>query len=244
MEITSIKTTNREVAGTNIIGQASCIIDNAVAVNSILIRRANNGQAYVQMPQQKNAKTEKYQDVAFPITTDGRTTISDEILKHFHNPDTPQNTESNKPCQIDVQLFNVQSDKSSVLARGSITVNNEFVVKGVKVVQNKDGIPFVSLPSSYNPNTKKSYSLISPANKNAYVRISDVVISAYNQNKQSAEEYVYENLTEQQLSKLSNTTDIKFDIGKVQEDGSAIVRINGADKPKLEQILGATANKI
>ena len=69
-------------------------------------------------------------------------------------------------------------------------------------------------------------------------------LNNYNQNKQSAEEYVYENLTEQQLSKLSNTTDIKFDIGKVQEDGSAIVRINGADKPKLEQILGATANKI
>lgn len=245
MKVTNVKASQKEVPGTGIIGYASCVINDTIAVNSITIRQSkSSGQAFMEMPQQKNAKTGNYQDVAFPITKDDRATISDVVLNKFYNPDSNQNNEkSESKADIDVQLYNVKSNKdakSSVLARGSITIDNEFVIKGVKVVLNKEGKPFVSLPSSYNAASNESYSIIAPASKSAYTKISSAVLGAYQQNLKSAEKYLYAELTEKQIAALSSTTDIKFDIGKIQLDGSGVVRINSADKAKFEQVLGFT----
>jgi|GEM_PF-4297508 len=242
MEITNIKAVQREVPGTNIIGNASCVINNTVAVNNITIRQSKNRQIYMEMPQQKNAKTGNYQDVAFPLNKEARAAISDAVLSEFYKSNSQQHNKSTDSISdIEVQLYNVKSNKDtkpSVLAQGSITLDNEFVIKGVKVVLSKEGKQFISLPSSYNSATNKRYSIIAPASKEAYTKISNAVLGAYRENLKIAEEYLYAELTGEQIASLSSKTNIKFDIGKVQSDGSSIVRINKVDKAKFEQALG------
>lgn len=241
MQITNVKISTKEIPNTNIIGQASCVVNGTIAVNSITIRKTNDGQLYVQMPQMKNTKTDKYQDIAFPLTADGRKQINEVILNHFNNKDiSQQKTNAECSSNIQVSLFNTNSNNeatSSLLARGSMSIDNEFVIKNVKVVVSKNGEPFMALPSSYNKSTKKSYSIIAPATKEAYKLLSNATLSAYKNNLLSTESYHFIELSEEQIEILSRNTDIKFDCGNINESGNCIVRINSADRAKAENAL-------
>ncbi|MEE1075640.1 MAG: septation protein SpoVG family protein, partial [Acutalibacteraceae bacterium] len=157
MVINNIKTSENKVENTNIIGKASCVVNGTVLVNDITIRLSKDNKPYIQMPQMKNAKTGNYQDVAFPMTSEGRQELNNTIIQAFNNPQQAVEN-SIVPCSknIDMQLINQKQDgsnKSNVVSRGTMVIDGEFAVKNVSVVINKQGEPFLSLPSSYSKKT-------------------------------------------------------------------------------------------
>lgn len=252
MIISNIKTTEKAIQNTNIVGNASCIINNTIAVNNITIRKnSTTNELYLQMPQMKNAKTGNYQDIVFPLNKECRDYLNSAIINQFFNNGKDVNQSIGK-CSNDIicQLYNNTNSNTSVVANGSITIDNEWVVKGVKVVKSNDNKLFVALPSSYNKNTNKSYSIVSPASKEAYEKISSKALSEYQSinNTQSntkvappAEKenavFSYKELTTAQIEKLSKSTNVKFDCSPVQKNGNYIIRFSSNDKAIVENTI-------
>lgn len=75
------------------------------------------------------------------------------------------------------QIHRVKSDKSSLVAFANITFDDEFVVKGLKVVDGKNGL-FVAMPSSQGEDGKY-YDDAFPLTKECREYITDFVLSSY-----------------------------------------------------------------
>ena len=75
------------------------------------------------------------------------------------------------------QIHRVKSDKSSLVAFANITFDDEFVVKGLKVVDGKNGL-FVAMPSSRGEDGKY-YDDAFPLTKECREYITDFVLSSY-----------------------------------------------------------------
>lgn len=246
MIISNIKTTEKAVQNTNIIGKANCVINGTVSVSGITIRLSRDNKQYIQMPQMKNANTGNYQDVAFPLTSEGRKELNNAILQAFNNPQQAVRS-SNVPCSpsIDMQLINQKVDSNkpgTTVSRGTMVIDGEFAVKNVCVVINNNGEPFTSLPSSYNSKTDKSYPIISPVSKDVYSTINKLAIDTYVANANHNIQYEYKEITEAQIEKLSKGSSVKFDCASFK-DGSFIIRYNKNDANIVNQTLGNTATQ-
>lgn len=246
MVINNIKTIHNKIENTNIIGKASCVVNGTVLVNDITIRLSKDEKPYIQMPQMKNAKTGNYQDVAFPMTSEGRQELNNTIIQAFNNPQQAVEN-SIVPCSknIDMQLINQKQDgsnKSNVVSRGTMVIDGEFAVKNVSVVINKQGEPFLSLPSSYSKKTNKSYSIISPVSKDVYATINKLAVDTYIANDNKNIQYEYKEVTESQIEKLSTESSIKFDCASF-EDGSFIIRYDKNDSNVVNQTLNNIATQ-
>lgn len=252
MIINNIKTVEKAVENTNIVGNASCVINNTVAINNITIHKnSNTNELYVQMPQMKNARTGNCQDIVFPLDKEGRNYINNAIINQFFSKGNDNKTSIGQCSDnINCQLYNTNGN-SSIVANGSITIDNELAVKGVKVVKSSNGNLFVALPSSYNKNTNKSYSIVAPASKDAYKKISNEALSTYKQSIENKQEnakatppaekeivfFSYKELTAEQIKKISTTTNVKFDCSDMQENGNYIIRFNSNDKVVIDNAL-------
>lgn len=75
------------------------------------------------------------------------------------------------------QIHRVKSEKSSLVAFANITFDDEFVVKGLKVVDGKTGL-FVAMPSS-QAEDGKYYDDAFPLTKECREYITDFVLSSY-----------------------------------------------------------------
>lgn len=246
MIISNITTTEKAVQNTNIIGKASCVINGTVSVSGITIRLSRNNKQYIQMPQMKNVNTGNYQDVAFPLTSEGRQELNNAILQAYSNPNYIANN-SKIPCSdnINMQLINQKVDSNepgTTVSRGTMVIDGEFAVKNVCVVINNNGVPFTSLPSSYNSKTDKSYPIISPVSKDVYSTINKVAIDTYVANANHNIQYEYKEVTEPQIEKLSKESSVKFECANFQ-DGSFIIRYNKDDANIVNQTLENTATQ-
>lgn len=242
MIVSNVRITEKAIANTNIIGTASCVINGTVAVSGISIRLSRDNKQYIQMPQMKNAKTGNYQDVAFPLTSEGRKEINEVILQAFNNPSHIANN-SKIPCSndIDMQLINQKNDSNkpgTTVSRGTMVIDDEFAVKNVCVVVDNNGELFTSLPSSYNSKTNKSYPVISPASKDVYTFINKEAINTYTANANNNIQYSYKEVTEKQIEKLSKSTSVKFDCSSIGDNGNYIIRFNKKDENTVNQTLG------
>lgn len=213
MKISSIRTYVQPVDGTNIVGKASCIINDTIAVNNITVRLNNNtAQLYIQMPQKKNAKTNKYQDIAFPTTKETRSELSDAIIGEFTGESQAKSYGLCNNKDISARMYKANS--AAVVGRGSITIGNEFAVKDVKMVQGQNGDLFVAFPDVYNKKTQQNFALVAPADKDAYLRLKNAAVSSYNELNRQSQQSVFMELSEQQLQKVSKSTNVKFDVVK------------------------------
>ena len=77
----------------------------------------------------------------------------------------------------DVRINKVNGG-DTLRAFASITIDDEFVVKGLRVVEGKYG-NFVSYPSTYNEKDKKYYDDAFPVTKETRDYIETIVLDAY-----------------------------------------------------------------
>ncbi|MCR5337554.1 MAG: SpoVG family protein [Lachnospiraceae bacterium] len=72
-------------------------------------------------------------------------------------------------------------------AIGSITLNGEFAVRGVRVMESADGRNFISFPSRQRADGQYD-DIAFPLTKELYHKVSDAVIKEYNTLKEAARE--------------------------------------------------------
>lgn len=65
-------------------------------------------------------------------------------------------------------------------AKCSVTFDNEFVVHGIRVIENADNELFIAMPSRTNKNTGKHDDVCHPINQECRDKIQKAVLEEYN----------------------------------------------------------------
>ena len=75
------------------------------------------------------------------------------------------------------QIHRVKSDKSSLVAFANITIDDELVIKGIKIVDGKKGL-FVSMPCTQGEDGKY-YDDVFPITKECRDYLTEYVLNSY-----------------------------------------------------------------
>ena len=78
----------------------------------------------------------------------------------------------------DVRIKKVNSD-NKIKAIASVTFDNEFVVREIKVLEGRDGELFIAMPSRKNKFTGEHRDICHPINSPAREKIQSAIFEAY-----------------------------------------------------------------
>lgn len=238
MKISNINITPLEGNGKTV-AIASAMIENAIIVNSISVRKKEDDTLFVSLPQKKTSEG-KYKDLAFPLSADGREKISTMVLDAYNNPQykNTYNKDNAIPydekTDIKVNLTKVNDADSSVKAYGSATINGTFTVNNVKVLSGPGGV-FMELPS-YKKKDDSWQSIIVPASKEAYKALNDAVMKEYNT------EYKFEKISAEKLEKLEKSG-LEFRKGQTSENGYTTIKFNAENSEAIHTVMNANSAK-
>lgn len=166
----------------NTVALASVMIDNTIAVNSIAVKRSQEGELYIQLPQKFNKTTEKYEDVFFPITKEARDELNSKIFDKLQSPDKNMDIKESFKGEprIDVNIARYQKQlENGKIGSGTMTVGNAYVVKNVSVYQRPDGSLRYLLPQ-YKDLSGEFKSIVAPASKDIHQKIAGAVTAEVN----------------------------------------------------------------
>lgn len=115
-------------------------LNNVFVIEDAKIIEGKKGK-FVAMPSEKYKN--EWKDICFPLTKELRKSIEDAIINSKFGP-IP--TEKQKVNITEVRIFKTKSPKSKVKAFASITLNNSFVIREIRIVEGKNGL-FIGWPS-------------------------------------------------------------------------------------------------
>lgn len=72
----------------------------------------------------------------------------------------------------------VPEDQAPLLGFCRVTLNSQFVVNGIRIVQGSSGI-FISFPREYNKKTGHKNGICFPINRGLGMRMTEQIVSAY-----------------------------------------------------------------
>ena len=78
----------------------------------------------------------------------------------------------------DVRIKKVNSD-NKIKAIASVTFDNEFVVREIKVLEGRDGELFIAMPSRKNKFTGEHRDICHPINSRAREKLHSAIFEAY-----------------------------------------------------------------
>ena len=78
----------------------------------------------------------------------------------------------------DVRVYLFNGENSSLKAFASITIDDEIVIKGLRVVEGNRGL-FIAFPSTYSEKDDEYYDNVFPIKKETRDYITDEVLVAY-----------------------------------------------------------------
>lgn len=123
-----------------------------IVISGMKVLEGEKGE-FVSMPNRKG-KDDKYYDIAFPTSAEGRKSITDLVLEAYHN-------------------VNAQGK-----GEASGNISGEVVVNGVKILTGANGT-FVSMPQRQG-NDGEYHDIVFPISAEGRKAIADAVMAAYN----------------------------------------------------------------
>lgn len=215
------------------LGLASVTVDNAVIINSIAIKKNQNGELYLQMPQKFNKGKNAYEDVAFPITQTAHEDLVSKVLAKFANPSIDLDTRSKVAVQPDISANVAKYQKAQPngkIGAGTLTVGDSFVVRNVSVYQSSKG-QFYQMPQ-YKALSGEFKSFVAPASKDAHKQISDCIKNEMNT------EYTYRSVDNETFKQLRDSCPDLFKQCSSAGNKTVKIKFDTANKPKIEEALG------
>lgn len=245
--ITDVNVSPLSYSVSNTVGLASVTVDNAVVINSIQIKQNQNGELYLQMPQKQridknNPNMKQYDDIAFPITKEAHEELNNKVFEKFKNPDAKiglfDPPQSQQP-QIDVNIAKYSYPRrDGQIGAGTLTVNDSFVIKDVRVYQAKDGSMYYKLPYKKDLSGQNDRSIVSPASKDMHKKI-DQVIKA-----EMGVDYSYRLVDNQTFQKMRDTCPDLFKQCSSSSEGKNVkIKFDSANKEQINEMLGKLSAK-
>jgi stage V sporulation protein G len=173
------------------VGYATLNINNEFALTGIRIINGEKG-LFASMPQAKNQSINGgYEDTYFPISRQARDLVNQAVLGAYENaPSAPQTRDGAQGYGeysvsngkepgfgVDVRVYPNEQPGNN-LAFATLNINNAFVIRGIHVMDGKNG-KFVTMPQKkdYEGNYKD---VCYPVTAQARQLIQDVTLGAYN----------------------------------------------------------------
>ncbi|MDE6728741.1 MAG: SpoVG family protein [Oscillospiraceae bacterium] len=256
--ITMSNNTKLSVSSMTILGDdssakayASVTINDEFVIKNVKVFEGKNG-LFVTMPSRKSGN--EYSDVVFPISKEAREQFINTVIDCYNDMQNKGQesfmsefvppTESKSNITASVQLRDYKD--SNTKAVGQITIDEAFVVSGVKVVAGKDDdgkdYCFASMPSYLNDvDESKDYAY--PITTECYEKVQNAVLEDYsyiqNYHEMGGKENLSTayNLDESFADKLSaelNKNGIENLVKK--NDGRANISVKLADKEQFAEI--------
>ena len=117
-----------------------------------------------------------WHDICFPNTKEMRTKIDDAILKNKFKP-IPLSEQ--KVNLTEIRINKINNPKGKIKAFASITLNNSFVIKNIKIIDGSNGL-FVGWPSKRNEEGRYRKIIFPVKDKR---KIDNIIIKKYNSQK-------------------------------------------------------------
>lgn len=235
--ITRIVITPLEKEKLGTVALASVTIDDALTINSVLIRKSQSGSGYwVQMPQ-KRTQDGTYIDVAHPLSAKIRQSLNSRILDMYQTGNFKYLDDAtvNKVYEPKIKALNCEkfnNPDGRVKARMDIICSG-FVVHNAKIMTTDKGIDILNLPTYLSKSTGEYHSIITPKNKEAFKKFNEAALIEYNT------EYKYMKATEEVATDLK-AAKIDFYKTTTPENG-LIIKFKAADEAAVNAVINAKA---
>lgn len=240
--------------GTNLKGLANININGQFTVNSIRIVEGKDG-LFVSMPSKKDSKSESgFSDIAFPVTKELQEQIKNAVLDAYHNPAQEKSFGEPEPLKVALHSIKENTHNNSIKASGEIRINDDFVVKDVKIVEGKNGL-FVQMPS-YQDQNLEYQNIAHPSTKDFYKQLQETVLNQYQNRaavigntkynelggKDDVSHFHIQNKTAaEKLCKQLDADGVKWS-GKIDNKGTTI-SVNKADEAAYNKAVTAVKPK-
>lgn len=245
--ITNVNVSPLSYSATKTLALASVTVDNAVVIKSIQIKQNENGELYLQMPQKmkidKNYPDKKqYDDIAFPITKEAHEELNSKVFEKFANPDvnidlfdSPQTQQ--QPPQIDVNIAKYSRPKrDGQIGAGTLTINDSFVIKDVRVYQAIDGSMYYKLPQ-YKSLSGNDKSIVSPVSKDMHKNIGKIIEA------EMKIDYSYRLVDNETFKKMRDACPDLFKQCSSSEDKNVKIKFDSANKEQINEMLVKLSSK-
>jgi len=170
---------------------ASVAVDDLIAIRGVRVVEGEKG-LFVTMPQSQDKKTEEYHDIAFPLNGDLRKEITKAVLDEYENAASlaPDQRGYDKPdmsaakdinaadIKLDIRVYPIDDPKSNTKAFASISVDDLIAIRGVRVVEGKNGGLFAAMPQSQDKNGEH-HDIAFPLNGDLRKEINKAVLGEY-----------------------------------------------------------------
>lgn len=237
--ITAVNIFPLTYSNNNTVALASVIVDNAVAVNSIAVKRSQEGELYLQLPQKLNKATGKYEDIFFPITKEARDELNSKVFDKLQNPDKNMDIKESFKGEpnIEVNIARYQKPlENGKIGSGTMTVGDSYVVKNVSVYQRPDGSIRYELPK-YKALSNKLKSIVAPASKEMHPIISNAVNAEVNT------QYSYYSVDNQTFKKLRDEAPEMFKQCSSSDAKNVKIKFPTENKAEVLNTLAELAGK-
>jgi stage V sporulation protein G len=237
--------------GSSLKGSATVEI-GGMAVHGVKVVEGEKG-LFVSMPSNKS-KNGNFYDIAFPKSKAKLDNITSVTLEAYQdalkNGRQEKGDPSLDPAKIKVSNFRENPYNNNIMGDCQITVDNDFVVTGVKVIATKrDGELSIALPSKQDENGGY-IPVVNATSPESFAQIKTAVIdyyqnqpktlgnSSYGQlaNKKEGEEVLHKTYNSKFAEKIGeqlNTDGVKWS-GKIEENNKTVIAVNIKDAEKLD----------
>jgi DNA-binding cell septation regulator SpoVG len=165
--------------GKKIVATANVIIDSAITINDIAIKKNKDGGLYVSMPQQKYEKDGEmvYNDFAFPLGKGARERFNEFILHEYEYVKERESSVSAKVYKT--------SNQDRILANADITVKtssgNEVAIRGFMLARSDSANTRVYWPqTSYEKDGERRYrDVVESAEKGLRAKVESAIKEEY-----------------------------------------------------------------
>jgi len=139
---------------------ASVSVNDMVAIRGVRVVEDKKG-LFVTMPQSFDKKTEKYHDIAFPLSGDLRKEINKTVLdehsrvsvlppeqRGYDNPEpTTSDVTKMDNIKLDIRVYPLENQQGNTKAFATMSIEDLVAIRGIRVVEGADGL-FVAMPQS------------------------------------------------------------------------------------------------
>ena len=214
----------------------SVTIDDALTINSVLIRKKQDGTGYwVQMPQ-KRTQDGTYINVAHSLTAQARINLNNQILDMYQSGNFKfiDDATANKVYEPKIQALHCEkfdNPNSKVKARMDIICSG-FVVHNARIMTTDKGVDVLQLPT-YLSKTGEYHSIVTPKNKEAFKKFNEAALTEYNT------QYKYMKATEEMAADLKAA---KIDFYKtITPEKGLIIKFKAADEAAVNAVINGKA---
>ena len=249
---------------TNLKGVATVTL-GGVAVHGVKIVHSEEKGLFLSMPGEPAGRNGEFKNFVVPANEEAHAKLKNVVLEAYNHAleHGKQEIQENPSMKADIKVsgFRENTYENNIMGDCNVTINDTFVIKGVKVIATKaSGEISIAMPSKQDQYGADN-SIVVPTSKDFFAQIKDAVIKGYELHKESiigntpynklGEELSYKSFNAEFaknfLAEQLNADGVNWS-GKI-ENGKANIAVNKTDEPKLEAAVekaktaGATAKE-